>query len=113
VNAARGVRDGHRRARGRGTDRDQHKQRSDFSGSKDWIFASPIKLGRLPYSYTGVWRELERAAEVAKIGHLGTHSFLHTHRSWLDAVGTSVAVQQRNNPLFGSSVVENVESVDW
>ena len=71
------------------------KQRSDFSGSEDWIFASPIKLGRLPYSYTGVWRELERAAEVAKIGHLETHSFRHTHRSWLDAVGASVALQQK------------------
>jgi integrase len=71
------------------------KQRSDFSGAEDWIFASPIKLGRLPYSYTGVWRELVRAAEAAKVGHLGTHSFRHTHRSWLDAVGTSVAVQQK------------------
>jgi len=71
------------------------KQRSDFSGAKDWIFASPIKLGRLPYSYTGVWRELVRAAEAAKVGHLGTHSFRHTHRSWLDAVGTSIAVQQK------------------
>ena len=71
------------------------KQRSDFAGAEDWIFASPIKLGRLPYSYTGVWRELERATEAAKIGHLGTHSFRHTHRSWLDAVGTSVAVQQK------------------
>jgi integrase len=71
------------------------KQRSDFSGAEDWIFASPLKLGRLPYSYTGVWRELVRATEAAKIGHLGTHSFRHTHRSWLDAVGTSVAVQQK------------------
>src|SRR5271166_257107 len=50
---------------------------------------------RVPYSYTGVWRELERATEAAKIGHLGTHSFRHTHRSWLDAVGTSIAVQQK------------------
>jgi integrase len=71
------------------------KQRSEFPGAEDWIFASPIKLGRLPYSYTGVWRELERAAGVAGIGHLGTHSFRHTYRSWLDAVGTSVAVQQK------------------
>jgi integrase len=71
------------------------KQRSDFSGVEDWVFASPIKLGRLPYSYTGVWRELVRATEAAKVGHLGTHSFRHTHRSWLDAVGTSVAVQQK------------------
>lgn len=39
------------------------KQRTDFPEADDWIFASPIKLGRLPYSYTGVWRELQRAAE--------------------------------------------------
>lgn len=71
------------------------KQQSDFSGTEDWIFASPIKLGRLPYSYTGVWRELVRAADAAKVGHLGTHAFRHTHRSWLDAVGTSIAVQQK------------------
>jgi integrase len=56
----------------------------------DWIFASPIKIGKLPYSYTGVWRELERAANVAGIGHLGTHAFRHSYRSWLDAVGTPV-----------------------
>ena len=71
------------------------KLRSDFPGDEDWIFASPIKFGRLPYSYTGVWRELVRAAETAKVGHLGTHSFRHTHRSWLDAVGSSLAVQQK------------------
>jgi len=52
-------------------------------------------MGRLPYSYTGVWRELQRAAKEAKIGHLGTHAFRHTYRSWLDAVGTSIAVQQK------------------
>ncbi|MGD0737694.1 MAG: tyrosine-type recombinase/integrase [Terracidiphilus sp.] len=71
------------------------KQRSEYSGAENWIFASLIKLGRLPYSYTGVWRELVRASDAAKIGHLGTHSFRHTHRSWLDAVGTSIAVQQK------------------
>ena len=71
------------------------KQLSEFSGTEDSIFASPIKLARLPYSYTGVWRELERAAKVAAIGHLGTHAFRHTYRSWLDAVGTPVAVQQK------------------
>jgi integrase len=71
------------------------KQLSEFSGAEDWIFASPVKLGRLPYSYTGVWRELVRAAGAAKIGHIGTHAFRHTYRSWLDAVGTAVAVQQK------------------
>jgi len=38
---------------------------------------------------------LERAAKVAGIGHLGTHTFRHSYRSWLDAVGTPVAVQQK------------------
>jgi integrase len=71
------------------------KQATQFSGSDDWVFASPVKIGRLPYSYTGVWRELQRAAEAAGIGNLGTHAFRHTYRSWLDAVGTPIAVQQK------------------
>jgi integrase len=71
------------------------KQVTQFPRADDWIFASPVKLGRLPYSYTGVWRELVRAVIPAGIGHIGTHAFRHTYRSWLDAVGTSVAVQQK------------------
>jgi integrase len=59
------------------------------------VFASPAKIGRLPYSYTGFWRELNRAATLAGIGHIGTHAFRHSFRSWLDAVGTTVAVQQK------------------
>jgi integrase len=43
------------------------EQRSEFSGAEDWIFASPMKLAGLPYSYTGVWRELKQAATAAKI----------------------------------------------
>ena len=71
------------------------KQMTVLGMQSDWMFASPVKLGRQPYSYTGVWRELQRAAEGAGIGKLGTHSFRHTYRSWLDAVGTPIAVQQK------------------
>jgi len=71
------------------------KQKTQFGSEDDWVFASPLKLGRLPYSYAGFWRELERAAEAAGIGHLGTHAFRHTYHSWLDAVGTPIAVQQK------------------
>jgi integrase len=71
------------------------KAESQFGSEEDWIFASPSKLGRLPFSYTGFWRELQRAARIAGIGHLGTHAFRHTYRSWLDAVGASIAVQQK------------------
>ena len=71
------------------------KQRTQFSGSDDWMFASPLQIGRLPFSYAGVWRALRRAAARAGIGHISSHTFRHTHRSWLDAVGTPVGVQQR------------------
>lgn len=71
------------------------KQVTEFPADTDWIFASPVKFGRQPYSYTGVWRELQRAAVAAGIGKLGTHSFRHTYRSWLDALGTPIAVQQK------------------
>ncbi len=31
----------------------------------------------------------------AGISKLGTHTLRHTYRSWLDAVGTAIAVQQK------------------
>jgi len=71
------------------------KQATEFSADSDWIFASPLKIGRLPYSYTGVWRELDRASEAAKLGHMGTHTFRHSYRMWIDAIGTPVGVQQK------------------
>jgi len=73
----------------------QWRQETQFAGDGDWIFASPFQLGRLPYSDSGFWRELQRAGKEAGIGSLGTHTFRHTYRSWLDAVGTTVAVQQK------------------
>lgn len=71
------------------------KQVSQFSNPEDWIFASPVQIGRLPFSYAGVWQALRKAADKAGIGHISSHVFRHTHRSWLDSVGTPVGVQQR------------------
>ena len=71
------------------------RQVSEFRDAEDWLFPSPVKLGRLPYSYTGYWRGLQEAAIASGIGRLGTHSFRHTYRSWLDAVGTPITVQQK------------------
>lgn len=68
---------------------------TDFGDPEHWVFASPICLGRLPHSYTGVCVAIQAAATAAKIGKIGTHTFRHTYRSWLDALGTSVAVQQK------------------
>ena len=73
----------------------QWRQTTQFSDSEDWIFASPAKLGRQPLSYTFVWETLSDAAAKAGIGHVSSHTFRHTHRSWLDSVGTPVGVQQK------------------
>jgi len=71
------------------------KQATQFSAPEDWIFASSGQIGRLPWSYTGVKEELQRAADAAGIGHLRSHAFRHTYRTWLDSVGTPVGVQQK------------------
>jgi integrase len=73
----------------------QWRQTTQFGAEQDWIFASPIQIGRLPYTHSGFWRVLNEAASKASIGPIGTHTFRHTHRSWLDAVGTPIAVQQK------------------
>jgi integrase len=71
------------------------KQLTQFSAPADWMFASPVKLGRLPISYAGVWQALKKAAVKAGIGHISSHVFRHSHRSWLDSVGTRIGLQQR------------------
>jgi integrase len=71
------------------------RQLTQFSAPEDWMFASPVQIGRLPISYSGVWSALKKAAAKAGIGHLSSHAFRHAHRSWLDAVGTPVGVQQK------------------
>jgi len=53
------------------------KQQTEFRDAGDWLFPSPVKLGRLPYSYTGYWRALQEASKASGIGRLGTHSFRH------------------------------------
>jgi integrase len=70
------------------------KEATEFSAEGDWIFASPVKIGRLPYCYTGVWRELNRASKAAGLKHMGTHTFRHSYRMWIDAIGTPIGVQQ-------------------
>jgi integrase len=66
------------------------KQSSQFSGAEDWVFASPFKLGRLPYSYTGTRQELGRASKAA--GSSGRRA-----ARWSECPGCGPAVR-RNNP---------------
>ncbi|MGA2203487.1 MAG: site-specific integrase [Terriglobales bacterium] len=71
------------------------KQITQFSAQGDWIFASPAQLGRLPWSADSVNDAYKKAASAAGIARVSTHSMRHTYRSWLDAVGTPIAVQQK------------------
>jgi len=71
------------------------RHESQFPTAEDWIFASPAKLGWQPLSYTYVWESLGAAGERAGLGHISSHTFRHTHRTWLDSVGTPIGVQQK------------------
>lgn len=59
------------------------------------MFASPAQLGRLPWSADAVNDAYVKTTKSAGIGKVSTRSMRHTYRSWLDAVGTPLAVQQR------------------
>lgn len=74
---------------------EKHRRAAAYSAPNNWVFASPVQKGRLPWSYDQIWRVYQTAAKAAGIGALGTHTLRHTYRSWLDAVGTSIAVQQK------------------
>jgi len=70
-------------------------QTTALAAATDWIFASPVQRGKLPWSYPRVWKVFQDAANAAGIGKIGTHTMRHTHRAWLSAVGTAVEVQQK------------------
>jgi integrase len=70
-------------------------QTTQVSGKGYWMFASTALIGSNPWSFDTVLRAFQKAAKSAGIGKLGTHSMRHSYRSWLDAVGTPVAVQQK------------------
>jgi hypothetical protein len=59
-------------------------------------FASPSKIGRLPLSYTTYRDEVQQASVAAGFGKVGTHSFRHSFRSWLDATGAEITVQRES-----------------
>jgi integrase len=73
----------------------QWKESTEFPAESDWIFASPTKLGRQPYSYTGFWRELDRAGQLSGIGHIGTHTCRLSYRMWIEAIGSPIGVKQK------------------
>jgi len=71
------------------------RQTTQFPANEDWIFASPTQLGRLPWSADSLNDAYRKAGKSCSIRNVSTHTMRHTYRSWLDAVGTPIAVQQK------------------
>jgi integrase len=94
------------------------KQQTQFAAPGDYIFASPLKLGRLPISYPWILKSFYEAADRAGIPRFGVHSLRHSYRSWLNAIGTPVAVQQKlmrhadlgTTMKYGAGAVSDLET---
>ena len=70
----------------------------DFSRLTDDNALDICKLGTAwPFAIFVHWvlHVFQKAATRAGIGVIGTHTMHHTYRSWLDAVETTIAVQQK------------------
>lgn len=72
------------------------KKQTSFSGSKDWVFASPLALGRKPYWPDAVLkRHIFPAVKRAGITkRIGWHSFRRTLATLLQSSGASVKTTQ-------------------
>jgi integrase len=62
--------------------------------AEGWMFPS-IVTGRPYHAGILLRRHLAPLAPKVEVPRLGWHTFRHTFRSWLDAVGTAVGVQQK------------------
>jgi site-specific recombinase XerD len=58
-----------------------------------WVFVSPF-TGKPWWAHKLVRYHLRPAAEKAKIGRIGWHTFRHTYSTLLHAYGTDMKVQQ-------------------
>ncbi len=64
------------------------------ASKEGWMFPS-IVTGRPYHAGILLRRHLQPLAPKVGVPRLGWHTFRHTFRSWLDAVGTAVGVQQK------------------
>jgi integrase len=70
------------------------RRKAPLQGSDGWVFANPT-TGK-PYHQEEIQKKhIKKAAIAAGIGpDIGWHTFRHTYRSWLDATGAPLKVQQ-------------------
>jgi integrase len=58
-----------------------------------WVFANPVTLK--PYNASSIEKHYLRKIGAELGIRLGWHAFRHTYRSWLDATGAPVGIQQK------------------
>ncbi|HEV3037305.1 MAG TPA: site-specific integrase [Candidatus Angelobacter sp.] len=62
--------------------------------SENWLFPNPSTLK--PYHASPIQQDYIRAAgRELGLGDIGWHTFRHSYRSWLDATGAPLGVQQK------------------
>ena len=81
----------------------------------DWLFPSPF-TGRCYHASPIQQDYIRPAAEELGLAGVGWHTFRHTYRSWLDATGAPVGVQQKlmrhaqistTMNLYGNALMES------
>jgi integrase len=71
------------------------KLKTQFPADNDYVFASPVLLGRKPLNSNSAQRDKLRPASIrAGLSPIGWHSLRHSYRTWLDEVGAPVSVQK-------------------
>ena len=71
------------------------RQHTPFAADSDYVFASPVMLGKKPLSSNSAQRDYLRPASIeAGLQPIGWHALRHSYRTWLDEMGTSIMVQK-------------------
>ena len=83
---------------------------SPYPIDEDWVFASPLSGGKLPYWPGSLYKaKLQPAAkEIGIVGHFGCHTFRHTYATLLKGTGEDVKVVQELMRHANISVTLNV-----
>jgi integrase len=67
----------------------QWKALTPYSLQSDWVFASPHTKGQRPYSPKTLLRNIQHAARLLGLPHLGWHTFRHSSAAWAKELGMS------------------------
>ncbi len=71
------------------------KLQTQFSGDEDYVFASPVMLGKKPLRGYQVQTDVLRPTAMRMgLGPVGWHSLLHRYRTWLEETGAPIFVQK-------------------